>query len=149
MPKTILILGASFAGLQIAHKYDPHRFQFQLRQLTKKLRLLKHTLPSLMDSYKVVVVSPTDHHYWNLASVRGNFPQPPLQETSNSKRKAIIPGQIPDNEVSLPRHFTNPTSNLTDLSRSSPASPKVSPGMGIKPNSSSAQPLPSIPHPRP
>lgn len=70
MPKTILILGASFAGLQIAHK------------------LLKYTLPSLMEPYKVVVVSPTDHHYWNLASVR-----------------AIIPGQIPDNKVfaSIPK----------------------------------------------
>ncbi|KAH8783661.1 hypothetical protein BGZ57DRAFT_885053 [Hyaloscypha finlandica] len=64
MSKTILILGASFAGLQIAH------------------RLLKYTLPGLKDTYKVIVVSPTDHHYWNLAAVR-----------------AIVPGQIPDDKV--------------------------------------------------
>jgi NADH dehydrogenase FAD-containing subunit len=64
MAKTILILGASYAGLQVTH------------------RLLKHTLPGLKEDYKVIVVSPSSHHYWNLASVR-----------------AIVPGQIPDEKI--------------------------------------------------
>ncbi|KAE8447739.1 hypothetical protein EG329_010133 [Mollisiaceae sp. DMI_Dod_QoI] len=64
MAKTIVILGASYAGLTIAHK------------------LLKHTLKTVKEEYKVVVVSPTTHHYWNLASVR-----------------AIVPGQIPDEKL--------------------------------------------------
>ncbi|KUJ16809.1 FAD/NAD(P)-binding domain-containing protein [Mollisia scopiformis] len=64
MAKTIVILGASYAGLIVAHK------------------LLKHSLKTAKEELKVVVVSPTTHHYWNLASVR-----------------AIIPGQIPDEKV--------------------------------------------------
>ncbi|CZR62279.1 uncharacterized protein PAC_12176 [Phialocephala subalpina] len=64
MAKTIVILGASYAGLTIAHK------------------LLKHTLKTVNEETKVVVVSPTTHQYWNLASVR-----------------AIVPGQIPDEKL--------------------------------------------------
>lgn len=64
MTKTIVILGASYAGLAIAHK------------------LLKHTLKKVKEETKVVVVSPTTHQYWNLASVR-----------------AIVPGQIPDEKL--------------------------------------------------
>ncbi|PSS25761.1 hypothetical protein M430DRAFT_33354 [Amorphotheca resinae ATCC 22711] len=63
MSKTILILGASYAGLATAHI------------------LLKKTLPTLKD-YKVVLVSPTTHMYWNLASPR-----------------AIVPGQFGDEKV--------------------------------------------------
>ncbi|KAM5350746.1 hypothetical protein ACJ41O_007251 [Fusarium nematophilum] len=60
MPQTVLILGAGYAGIGIAHK------------------LLKDTLPKLPD-LKVILVSPTSHHLWNLAVVRG-----------------IVPGQLPD-----------------------------------------------------
>jgi len=63
MTKTILILGASYTGLAIAHT------------------LLKKTLTTVKD-YKVVLVSTTSHHYWNLASVR-----------------AVVPGQIPDEKL--------------------------------------------------
>ncbi|RAL64255.1 hypothetical protein DID88_002147 [Monilinia fructigena] len=63
MAKTILILGASYAGLTVAHK------------------LLKTTLPSVPD-LKVILVSPTTHLYWNMASVR-----------------AIVPGQFGDDKM--------------------------------------------------
>ncbi|KAJ8071837.1 hypothetical protein OCU04_002150 [Sclerotinia nivalis] len=63
MSKTILILGASYAGLTVAHK------------------LLKSTLPAVPD-LKIVLVSPTTHLYWNMASVR-----------------AIIPGQFGDDKM--------------------------------------------------
>ncbi|RDW91953.1 hypothetical protein BP5796_01347 [Coleophoma crateriformis] len=55
MSKTIVILGASYAGLLVAHK------------------LLKHTLPVVKD-FKVVLVSPSTHIYGNLASVRAIIP---------------------------------------------------------------------------
>lgn len=72
MAKTILILGASVAGLTVAH------------------RLLKATLPGLAEEYKVVLVSPMDHAYWNVATVR-----------------AIIPGQIKTEQLfaSVPDSF--------------------------------------------
>ncbi|QSZ33490.1 hypothetical protein DSL72_005058 [Monilinia vaccinii-corymbosi] len=63
MAKTILILGASYVGLTIAHK------------------LLKTTLPSVPD-LKIILVSPTTHLYWNMASVR-----------------AIVPGQFEDDKM--------------------------------------------------
>ncbi|CAD6447460.1 a96dc603-00c9-4110-af78-ed83ddb7a5db [Sclerotinia trifoliorum] len=63
MSKTVLILGASYAGLTVAHK------------------LLKSTLPAVPD-LKIVLVSPTTHLYWNMASVR-----------------AIIPGQFGDDKM--------------------------------------------------
>lgn len=37
-------------------------------------RLLKNTLKNKKSEYKIVLVSPTTHHYWNLASVRGGLP---------------------------------------------------------------------------
>ncbi|TGO58011.1 hypothetical protein BOTNAR_0189g00130 [Botryotinia narcissicola] len=52
MSKTVLILGASYVGLTIAHK------------------LFKTTL-SAVPELKIVLVSPTTHLYWNMASVRG------------------------------------------------------------------------------
>ncbi|KAG4437554.1 hypothetical protein IFR05_006941 [Cadophora sp. M221] len=67
MAKTIVILGASYAGLTVTHK------------------LLKNTLRNKNGEYKIVLVSPTTHHYWNLASVR-----------------AIVPGQIPDSKLFAP-----------------------------------------------
>ncbi|PVH82659.1 AMID-like mitochondrial oxidoreductase-like protein [Cadophora sp. DSE1049] len=67
MAKTIVILGASYAGLTVTHK------------------LLKNTLKNKKGEYKIVLVSPTTHHYWNLASVR-----------------AIVPGQMPDSKLFAP-----------------------------------------------
>lgn len=63
MSRTVLVLGASYAGIVVAHK------------------LLKHTRSAVKD-FKVVLVNPSTHFYWNLASVR-----------------AIVPGQIKDKEV--------------------------------------------------
>ncbi|MCJ1456827.1 hypothetical protein MMC28_007192 [Mycoblastus sanguinarius] len=56
MAKTVVILGAGWAGLPVAHK------------------LLKYTLPKAKDGLKVFLVSPNSHFYWNLAVVRGVIP---------------------------------------------------------------------------
>lgn len=64
MKKIILILGASYVGLAVTHC------------------LLKNVLKDKGKEYKVVLVCPSSHHYWNMASVR-----------------AIIPGQIPDKRL--------------------------------------------------
>ncbi|KAG9502556.1 hypothetical protein J7337_005386 [Fusarium musae] len=66
MTKTVVILGAGWAGLPLAHK------------------LLKHTLPKLVD-LKVILVSPNSHFFWNVAATRG-----------------IIPDAIPDEQLFLP-----------------------------------------------
>ncbi|KAF5602047.1 apoptosis-inducing factor 2 [Fusarium pseudoanthophilum] len=55
MTKTVLILGAGWAGLPLAH------------------RLLKHTLPKVPD-LKVILVSPNSHFFWNVAATRGMIP---------------------------------------------------------------------------
>jgi NADH dehydrogenase FAD-containing subunit len=55
MAFTIVILGGSYAGLTLAHK------------------LLKDTLPSVPD-LQVILISPSSHLYWNLASVRAVIP---------------------------------------------------------------------------
>jgi NADH dehydrogenase FAD-containing subunit len=55
MAKTVVILGAGWAGLPLAHK------------------LLKDTLPKVKE-LKVILVSPNTHFYWNLAAVRGVIP---------------------------------------------------------------------------
>ena len=54
--ETVVILGAGWAGLPLAHK------------------LLKYTLPEAKDGLKVVLVSPNSHFYWNVAAVRGVIP---------------------------------------------------------------------------
>ena len=56
MAKTVVILGAGWAGLPLAHK------------------LLKYTLPKAKDGLKVILVSPNSHFYWNIAAVRGVIP---------------------------------------------------------------------------
>ena len=56
MAKTVVILGAGWAGLPLAHK------------------LLKYTLPKVKDALKIILVSPSTHFYWNLAAVRGVIP---------------------------------------------------------------------------
>ncbi|AEO62796.1 uncharacterized protein THITE_2107404 [Thermothielavioides terrestris NRRL 8126] len=55
MARTIVILGASYAGVPIAHY------------------LLKHTAAKV-NGLKVIVVAPNTHLYWNFASVRGILP---------------------------------------------------------------------------
>jgi apoptosis-inducing factor 2 len=56
--KTVVILGAGWAGLPLAHK------------------LLKYTTPKLKSQggLKVILVSPNSHFYWNVAAVRGVVP---------------------------------------------------------------------------
>ncbi len=56
MVKTVVILGAGWAGLPLAHK------------------LLKYTLPKTKDGLRVFLVSPNSHFYWNVAAVRGVIP---------------------------------------------------------------------------
>ena len=56
MVKTVIILGAGWAGLPLAHK------------------LLKYTVPEVEDGLKVILVSPNSHFYWNIAAVRGVIP---------------------------------------------------------------------------
>lgn len=53
MAITVVILGAGWAGLPLAHK------------------VLKYTLPKARDGLKVFLVSPNSHFYWNVAAVRG------------------------------------------------------------------------------
>ncbi|KAF4468015.1 Apoptosis-inducing factor 2 [Fusarium albosuccineum] len=55
MAKTVVILGAGWAGLPMAHK------------------LLKHTLPKV-SGLKVILVSPNSHFFWNIAATRGIIP---------------------------------------------------------------------------
>ncbi|ETS83134.1 hypothetical protein PFICI_05010 [Pestalotiopsis fici W106-1] len=55
MTQTIVVLGGSFAGIQLAH------------------RLVKNTRKSVKD-LKVILVSTNSHFYWNLASVRAIIP---------------------------------------------------------------------------
>ncbi|KAF5643669.1 apoptosis-inducing factor 2 [Fusarium tjaetaba] len=55
MTKTVVILGAGWASLPLAHK------------------LLKHTLPKIPD-LKVILVSPNSHFFWNVAATRGIIP---------------------------------------------------------------------------
>lgn len=66
MPETILIIGAGYAGIGFAHK------------------LLKDTRPKV-PGLKVVLVSPSTHHLWNIAVVRG-----------------IVPGQLADDKLFQP-----------------------------------------------
>ncbi|KAJ6784632.1 hypothetical protein PWT90_04488 [Aphanocladium album] len=54
MTETIVILGAGWTGLPLAHK------------------LLKYTLPKR--SIKVVLVTPNTHFFWNVAATRGIIP---------------------------------------------------------------------------
>ena len=62
--KTILILGGSYAGVSTAH------------------RLLKSSKPG---TFKITLVSPNSHFYWNMASPRG-----------------MIKGQFADEQLFLP-----------------------------------------------
>ncbi|KAF7557321.1 hypothetical protein G7Z17_g818 [Cylindrodendrum hubeiense] len=55
MAETVVIIGAGYAGIGTAHK------------------LLKYTKPKVKQ-LKVILVSPTTHHYWNIAAVRGILP---------------------------------------------------------------------------
>ncbi|KAK4127718.1 FAD/NAD(P)-binding domain-containing protein [Parathielavia appendiculata] len=55
MVRTIVILGASYTGVPIAHY------------------LLKHTIAKV-ESLKVIIVAPNTHMYWNVAAVRGILP---------------------------------------------------------------------------
>lgn len=67
MTKTVVILGAGWAGLPLAHK------------------LLKYTVPKVKEGLKVILVSPDDHFFWNVAATRG-----------------VIPGAISDEQLFLP-----------------------------------------------
>jgi NADH dehydrogenase FAD-containing subunit len=56
MSKTVVVLGAGWAGLPLTHK------------------LLKYTLPKIPD-LKVVLISPNTHFFWNVAATRGIIPE--------------------------------------------------------------------------
>lgn len=56
MTRTIVILGASYAGIPVAHY------------------LLKHTASQVKGGLKVILVSPNSHMYWCVAVVRGIVP---------------------------------------------------------------------------
>ncbi|KAJ4195001.1 hypothetical protein NW755_002424 [Fusarium falciforme] len=55
MAKTVVVLGAGWAGLPLAHK------------------LLKYTAPKV-SGLKVILVSPNSHFFWNVAATRGIIP---------------------------------------------------------------------------
>jgi len=54
--KTVVVLGASYAGIPAAHY------------------LLKHTAAKVKGGLKVILVSPNTEFYWHNASVRGILP---------------------------------------------------------------------------
>jgi NADH dehydrogenase FAD-containing subunit len=56
MAKTVVILGAAYSGIPVAHY------------------LLKHTAAKVKDGLKVVLVAPNSDFYWHNASVRGILP---------------------------------------------------------------------------
>jgi len=56
MAKTVVILGAAYAGVPVAHY------------------LLKHTAAKVKGGLKVVLVSPNSDFYWHNATVRGILP---------------------------------------------------------------------------
>ncbi|KAF7563636.1 hypothetical protein G7046_g431 [Stylonectria norvegica] len=56
MAKTVVILGAGWAGLPLAHK------------------LLKYTVAKVPSGLKVILVSPNSHFFWNVAATRGVIP---------------------------------------------------------------------------
>jgi len=56
MAKTVVILGAAYTGIPIAHY------------------LLKHTAAKVKGDLRVVLVSPNTDFYWHNASVRGILP---------------------------------------------------------------------------
>lgn len=64
-PRTIVILGGSYGGISTAH------------------RLLKQSAKT--GEVKIILVSPSTHIYWNIASPRG-----------------IVPGQFPDEKLFQP-----------------------------------------------
>lgn len=55
MTRTIVILGSSYAGIEVAH------------------HILKHTNPVVKD-LKVVLVNPSTHFFWNMGAVRAIIP---------------------------------------------------------------------------
>lgn len=65
MARTLVILGAGFGGLPVAH-------------------YLIHYLASEMPELRVVLVAPNSHFYWNLASIR--FTLPGMDETMPEER---------------------------------------------------------------
>lgn len=54
MPENIVILGAGWTGLPLAHK------------------LLKYTLPK--KPIRIILVTPNTHFFWNVAATRGLIP---------------------------------------------------------------------------
>ena len=68
-PLNIVVLGASFAGLAVAHRF-----------LDDTLNHL-HT-SSGSPSYRLVIVNPSKHFYWNTAAPRAVV-QPELREADN------------------------------------------------------------------
>lgn len=56
MAKVVVILGAGWAGLPLAHK------------------LLKYSVPKHSTGLKIILVSPNTHFFWNVAATRGIIP---------------------------------------------------------------------------
>jgi NADH dehydrogenase FAD-containing subunit len=83
MARTVVVLGASFTGIPIAHY------------------LLKHTAAKVKD-LKVIVVAPNTHLYWNIASVRAILPN---MMPDDKLFHAIAPGfaKYPSDQYELVR----------------------------------------------
>lgn len=78
MTQTVVILGAGFAGLPLAHK---------LLKASNTTRSSSDNSDAYASSeaVKIVLVSPNSHFYWNVAAPRG-----------------IIPGEIAEDDIFLP-----------------------------------------------
>lgn len=77
MSQTVVILGAGFAGLPLAHKL--------LRINSARPRSSSSSSGDRSSSVKVILVSPNSHFFWNIAAPRG-----------------IIPGEIPEDDLFIP-----------------------------------------------
>ena len=77
MAKTVVILGAGWVGLPLAHK------------------LLKYTIPKAKAGLKVIIVSPDSHFYWNIVAVRGVIPGAITDEQLFLPLSQALPNTLP------------------------------------------------------
>lgn len=80
MTQTVVILGAGFAGLPLAHKLLKAS-----SNTTRPSSASDNSDARAAEAVKIVLVSPNSHFYWNVAAPRG-----------------IIPGEIAEDDIFLP-----------------------------------------------
>jgi NADH dehydrogenase FAD-containing subunit len=98
MARTIVILGASYTGVPIAHY------------------LIKHTAAKVK-GLKVILVAPNTHMYWNVAAVRGILPSM-MEDDKLFYPLAPAFAKYPSDQYELVRGVAeraDPTSNVVEV----------------------------------